>query len=159
MPFNKKAVFSITLILLLLFAYSHAQTASSTSSSSTASSSERVKALLDPFSIINNIGYDNSYYSLYNAGKIKTPPPFGGPVINMIQGCFDGVTWVSIGLPRPGWYVHQAGVTRTYAFGPPRHIGQFILGLYAPKHFCAKNTGAGLIVKAGFLITMMGSSR
>ncbi len=159
MSFNKKTVFGITLVLLLLFAYSHAQTASSTSSSSTASSSARVKALLNPFSIDNNIGYDNFYYSLYQAGKIKTPPPFGGPVLYMIPGCLERVTWVAIGPPRSGWYVHQAGVTRTYAFGPPRHIGQFLLGLYAPKHFCVKNTSAGLIVKAGFLITMMGSSR
>ena len=135
--------------------------ATSSSATSTMSEEERawIKALQDPFSTINNFGYDNTYLRLYNSGKINTPPPFGGAITSMITGCFDGITWVSVGPPRPGWYLHTP-YTRTYEFGPPRHIGQYLLGLYAPKLFCTKNTGfGGLLVREGLVISMMGSSQ
>ena len=150
-------LFPLILSSLLMFNISHAQNASSTSASSS-SSTQDIKDKLDPFSSINNIGYDNSYLRLFRAGKISTPPPMGGPITDILRGCFDGVTWVVVGAPRPGWYIHMQGVTRTYTFGPPTHLGQFLLGLYAPKKFCAKNVGMGLITLPGLLITMMGSS-
>ncbi len=118
-----------------------------------------MKAKLDPFSIINNFGYNNSYWNLYKKGIINTPPPFGGPITNIITGCYEGKTWVTVGAPRPGWFVHSPAVTRTYPFGPPRHVGQYLLGLFGLKHFCVKSYGLAFTAPEGFLITMMGSSR
>ena len=150
----------LLIVLVLTFAVSAVAYAQSTGYTNTdnSSSTEKVKKKLDPYSTENNIGYDNFYLKLFRAGKINTPPPMGGPVTDILRNCFDGVTWVAVGAPRPGWYIHMQGVTRTYTFGPPTHIGQFLLGLYAPKKFCAKNVGMGLITLPGLLITMMGSS-
>ncbi len=146
---NKLLVYFLWLALLLIPAFSYAQNLCSPKDPDEA---------IDPFSMSSNCGYDNYYLKLFRAGKINTPPPMGGPVTDILRNCFDGVTWVAVGAPRPGWYIHMQGVTRTYTFGPPTHIGQFLLGLYAPKKFCAKNVGQGLITLPGLLITMMGSS-
>jgi len=156
---------AIVKITIAQSAAPNSTTSSSTTSTvatSTMSEEERawIRALQDPFSTINNFGYDNTYLRLYDSGKINTPPPFGGAITGIIKGCMNGITWVSIGPPRPGWYLHTP-YTRTYEFGPPRHIGQYLLGLYAPKMFCSKNLNLNnnLLVKEGLIISMMGSSR
>ncbi len=161
-------VFTILMILFLSdFTDIHAQTAQNSDDAEQEKVTQQKpkdpckdpKIAMDPFSGCNNIGYKNYYLSLFESGKINTPPPMGGPITNIMTGCFYQITWVQLGPPRPGYYLHVPKITRTYAFGPPRHIGQFLLGLYAPKQFCTKNTGSGLIVIPGLMITMMGSSR
>jgi len=153
----------ILILLMLVFAFSYTSAQSTSSSTATHKPKDPCKdprVRMDPFNVCNNIGYDNVYLKWFQSGKIKTPPPFGGPITLMVSGCFYGITWVRVGPPRPGYYVYKPDVTRVYSFGPPSHIGQYLLGLYAPKYFCTKNlSGGGLIVLPGLLITMMGSSR
>ncbi|MDP2650377.1 MAG: hypothetical protein Q8P16_02315, partial [bacterium] len=61
--------------------------------------------------------------------------PWGGAVQQVIF-CWNDVIWASVGAPRGGQYIWVPGVTRTYNYGPPRHSGQWLLGLAAPPYFC-----------------------
>ncbi len=105
-----------------------------------------------------NIGYDNQLLKLYLSGKISSPPPFGGPIQEYVPCALYGVRWIQVGPPRPGWYLWVPGVTRTYPYGPPYRVGQYVLGLYAPKYFCIVSISPLLSIE-GITITMMGSSR
>ena len=122
------------------------------------STNNKVKKKLNPFSVDNNYGYDNSYLNWYLTGRINTPPPFGGSIQQIIFCEVEGIRWTAVGPPRPGWYLWTPGVTRTYPFGPPTHTGQWLLGLYAPKYFCVITIQPINMVE-GIEMTMMGSSQ
>jgi hypothetical protein len=74
-----------------------------------------------------------------------------------LVNCYNQVIWAGIGPPRSGNYIWAPGVTRTYEFGPPSHVGQWLLGLYAPPYFCVARL-LPLIVCPGKIMTMEGSS-
>ncbi len=82
--------------------------------------------------------------------------PFGG-AIGQIIFCYNNAIWSRVGPPRGGDFIWTP-MTKTYMFGPPRHSGQWLLGLAAPPYFCVVSTDP-VIVYAGILITMMGSSQ
>ncbi|PIT91118.1 hypothetical protein COU17_02040 [Candidatus Kaiserbacteria bacterium CG10_big_fil_rev_8_21_14_0_10_49_17] len=78
--------------------------------------------------------------------------PFGGRIIT-ITPCANGAIHVVLGPPRPGAYVWAVG-TLTFLTGPPRHIGQALLGKAGPVYFCA---APGAILP-GLLMIGVGSS-
>ncbi|KKW23990.1 MAG: hypothetical protein UY67_C0013G0001 [Candidatus Kaiserbacteria bacterium GW2011_GWA2_52_12] len=82
--------------------------------------------------------------------------PFGG-AIGQIIFCYNNAIWANVGPPRGGQFIWTP-TTKTYMFGPPRHSGQWLLGLAAPPYFCVVSIDP-VIVYAGILITMMGSSQ
>lgn len=83
--------------------------------------------------------------------------PWGGATQQVIF-CWNNVIWASVGPPRGGLYIWVPSVTRTYNYGPPRHSGQWLLGLAAPPYFCIVSP-LPLIVFTGIIMTMLGSSR
>lgn len=82
--------------------------------------------------------------------------PFGGQISQVIP-CYNQVIWAMVGAPRGGPHIWSAG-TKTYLYGPPRHAGQYILGLDGAEYFCIVSIQP-LIVYSGKHITMMGSSQ
>ena len=98
------------------------------------------------------------------ATAIPKPPPapagpvyFGGP-IGTIIGCVNTVIYTVLGPPRGGKYLWSPSVTQTYAFGPPSHGGQWLLGEAGPNYFCIESV-LPLIVHPGLLMVMMASSQ
>ena len=81
--------------------------------------------------------------------------PFGGPITQIIF-CYNSAIYASVGAPRGGPYIWTPE-TKTYKFGPPSHVGQYLLGLAAPPYYCLVSREP-IIVWSGILITMMGSS-
>jgi hypothetical protein len=82
---------------------------------------------------------------------------YGGP-IGVIHGCFNTVIYTVLGAPRGGPFIWSPTVTRTYAFGPPSHSGQYLLGNAGPSYFCVQSI-LPIIVQAGLLELMNGSSQ
>ena len=82
--------------------------------------------------------------------------PFGGQ-ITMIRPCYNNAIWVNLSPPRGGQYIWTPA-TRTYQFGPPRHVGQWLLGLASAPYYCVVSIFP-LIVWPGTNIDMMGSSQ
>lgn len=82
--------------------------------------------------------------------------PYGGQIY-LIHFCYNGVVFAGTGAPRGGDFI-WTGSTRTYQFGPPRHVGQWHLGLTGPPYFCIV-TISPIFVKPGISIMMMGSSQ
>ncbi len=82
---------------------------------------------------------------------------FGGAA-SVVINCVNDVIWTKVGQPRGGDYIWAPGVTRTYEYGPPRHSGQWLLGLYGAPFFCQVPV-PGLLIFAGLLMTMLGSSK
>lgn len=82
--------------------------------------------------------------------------PFGGS-IGQIIFCYNDAIWSNVGPPRGGQFIWTPS-TKTYQFGPPRHSGQWLLGLAAPPYYCVVSIDP-VIVWPGILITMMGSSQ
>jgi hypothetical protein len=89
------------------------------------------------------------------APKVQAAP-FGGQASTVIP-CYNQVIWAMLGPPIGGPHIWSAG-TVTYLNGPPRHAGQWILGLNGAPYFCIVEIQP-LIVFAGKHITMMGSSQ
>jgi len=81
--------------------------------------------------------------------------PFGGPITQIIF-CYNNAIYAAVGPPRGGPYIWTPE-TKTYKFGPPSHVGQYLLGLAAPPYYCLVSREP-IIVWSGILITMMGSS-
>src|SRR3989344_1614083 len=88
--------------------------------------------------------------------KVTHAFPFGGS-IGQIIFCYNKAIWANVGPPRGGQFIWTP-MTKTYMFGPPSHSGQWLLGLAAPPYFCVVSIDP-VIVYAGILITMMGSSQ
>ena len=82
--------------------------------------------------------------------------PFGGQASQVIF-CYNSAIWANLGPPRGGQFVWTPS-TVTYAFGPPSHAGQWILGLAGAPYYCLVSIEP-IIVFTGIAITMMGSSQ
>lgn len=82
--------------------------------------------------------------------------PFGGQA-SIVRPCYNQVIYAALGPPRGGPYIWSAS-TRTYLFGPPRHAGQWLLGLASAPYFCIVVLRP-LTVWPGSHIIMMGSSQ
>ena len=82
--------------------------------------------------------------------------PFGGPITSIIF-CYNQAIWTTVGPPVGGIYIWTPA-TVTYPFGPPAHVGQYLLGLYGAPYYCLVSI-VPIIVYAGISITMMGSSQ
>lgn len=81
--------------------------------------------------------------------------PFGGQ-IHQIIFCYNNAIYVNLGPPRGGPFIWTPS-TRTYRFGPPQRVGQWLLGLAAPPYYCVVSRQP-IIVWSGILMTMEGSS-
>lgn len=81
--------------------------------------------------------------------------PFGGSV-GIIRPCYNNAIYVALGPPRGGPYIWTPA-TRTYQFGAPSHIGQWLLGLASAPYYCVVSIFP-VIVWPGTHIDMMGSS-
>ena len=82
--------------------------------------------------------------------------PFGGQA-GIVVPCYNQAIDANLGPPIGGPYIWTAS-TRTYQFGPPRHAGQWLLGLAGAPYFCIVQIQP-LIVWPGTHIIMMGSSQ
>lgn len=82
--------------------------------------------------------------------------PFGGQ-INLVRPCYNAAIYANLGPPRGGQFIWTPS-TRTYQFGPPRRVGQWLLGLASAPYYCVVSISP-VIVWAGTHIDMMGSSR
>jgi hypothetical protein len=81
--------------------------------------------------------------------------PFGGQ-IGIVKPCYNNAIYVALGPPRGGPYIWTPS-TRTYLFGPPSHVGQWLLGLASAPYYCVVSIFP-VIVWPGTHIDMMGSS-
>lgn len=82
--------------------------------------------------------------------------PFGGQA-SIVRPCYNQAIYANLGPPIGGPYLWSPA-TRTYQFGPPRHAGQWLLGLAAVPWYCIVEYQP-LTVWPGTHITMMGSSQ
>ncbi len=82
--------------------------------------------------------------------------PFGGQAGRVIP-CYNQAILADLGPPVGGKYLWSPA-TRTYQFGPPRHSGQWLLGLAQTPWYCII-TYQPLTVESGTHIMMMGSSQ
>jgi hypothetical protein len=82
--------------------------------------------------------------------------PFGGS-IGTIKPCYNNAIYVNLGLPRGGPYIWTPA-TKTYQFGPPRHSGQWLLGLASAPYYCVVSIFP-VDVWPGTHIDMLGSSQ
>ena len=82
--------------------------------------------------------------------------PFGG-AIGQIIFCYSNAIYTAIGPPNGGPFVYTLS-TRTYMFGAPLHVGQWLLGLAAPPYYCLVSRQP-TVVFSGILMTMEGSSQ
>jgi hypothetical protein len=87
--------------------------------------------------------------------SVATAFPFGGQ-IGQIIFCYNNAIYASVGPPRGGPYIWTPS-TKTYQFGPPMRVGQWLLGLAAPPYYCLVSVQP-IIVWSGILMTMEGSS-
>ncbi len=81
--------------------------------------------------------------------------PFGGQA-NIVRPCYNQAIYVNLGPPRGGPYVWTTG-TKTYQYGQPSHVGQWISGLASVPYYCIISIQL-VIVWPGTYIMMMGSS-
>ncbi len=82
--------------------------------------------------------------------------PFGGQA-SIVVPCYNNAIYANLGPPRGGPFIWTPA-TRTYQFGPPRHAGQWLLGLANSPYYCIVSI-TPLIVWPGTNIMMMGSSQ
>jgi hypothetical protein len=81
--------------------------------------------------------------------------PFGGS-INVLLRCYNTAIFANVGPPRPEQVIWSPA-TRTYQFGPPRAVGQWLLGLVSAPYYCVYSIFP-VLVAPGMHIDMMGSS-
>ena len=81
--------------------------------------------------------------------------PFGGQT-QVHHYCYNQAIYALLSPPRGGPYIWTPS-TKTYQFGPPRGVGQWLLGLTGPPYYCVV-TRSPIFVKEGMSIMMMGSS-
>ena len=83
--------------------------------------------------------------------------PFGGQIL-LIFPCITGLK-ITVGPPRGGVFMYIPGASFSYAYGPPRRVGQWLLGLYGPPAPCFIPGPKGPILIGFFpLIIFHGSS-
>lgn len=91
--------------------------------------------------------------------------PFGGmiggsgprcPYCGAVCACYNAAIYSNLGPPRGGEYVWTPS-TRTYQFGAPRAVGQWLLGLASTPYYCVVSISP-VLVCSGSHIDMMGSS-
>ena len=82
--------------------------------------------------------------------------PFGGNA-SMVIPCYNNAIYALLGPPIGGPYLWTPS-TQTYAFGPPTHAGQWLLGNAGPPYFCLVSV-LPIITYPGTDIIMMGSSQ
>jgi hypothetical protein len=78
--------------------------------------------------------------------------PFGGPITSIIP-CDEGLE-LYLGPPTPGSFMYSGGSV-SFAYGPPTHVGQFLLGVASGFLLC---TVGGTPIGGGLLILYHGSS-
>ncbi len=88
--------------------------------------------------------------------SVSHAAPFGGQTM-IHHYCYNSAIYALLGPPRGGPYIWTPA-TRTYQFGPPRRVGQWLLGLSGPPYYCIV-TRSPIFVKEGISIMMMGSSQ
>ncbi|HWO07736.1 MAG TPA: lamin tail domain-containing protein [Candidatus Paceibacterota bacterium] len=81
--------------------------------------------------------------------------PFGGS-ISILLRCYNTAIFTLVGPPRGGQYIWSPA-TRTYQFGAPRAVGQWLLGLASAPYYCVYSIFP-VLVAPGLHIDMMGSS-
>ncbi len=97
------------------------------------------------------------------AGTVANAPAaitaFGG-LITKIVPCTNGGFWMLVAQPPPKQPTIQALIwtpaTRTYLWGPPRKVGQWVLGRYDIPYACTQ--GPHIPALYGFRMTMVGTS-
>lgn len=83
--------------------------------------------------------------------------PFGGAITFLFPSCIEGI-WLKLGPPTPGDYMYGAG-SYSYLFGPPSHLGQWLLGLSGGFLTCSIPCHSGIcVIGGGRLIIYHGSS-
>ncbi len=88
--------------------------------------------------------------------KTSAQVPFGGP-ITFIHECVNGI-WVIVGAPAGGSYMWLPG-TISYREGPPKHEGQYLLGMAGGGAPCLVPCEGGLCpIGWGMVIQFHGSS-
>lgn len=87
---------------------------------------------------------------------VAAAKPFGGQITKIVYPCYNRVIWARLSAPVPGDYIWTSA-TRTYQFGPPTHVGQWLLGLTGVPYNCLVSINP-IIVWEGITISMMGSS-
>ncbi len=81
--------------------------------------------------------------------------PFGGQIGVYLQ-CYNTAIFTALGPPRGGQYIWSPA-TRTYQFGAPRGVGQWLLGLASAPYYCVYSIFP-VLVAPGLHMDMMGSS-
>ncbi len=81
--------------------------------------------------------------------------PFGGS-INVLLRCYNTAIFANVGPPRAEQVIWSPA-TRTYQFGAPRAVGQWLLGLVSAPYYCVYSIFP-VLVAPGLHIDMMGSS-
>lgn len=82
--------------------------------------------------------------------------PFGGAITSVFF-CI-GAEWITIGPPTPMSLMYAPG-SLSYAYGPPSHIGQWLLGLATAPLVCFEPCPVGACpVGGGLFILFHGSS-
>lgn len=82
--------------------------------------------------------------------------PFGGQ-ITVYHVCHNATIFARLSPPVPGDYVYVQGHTKAYQFGPPRAVGQWLLGLTSIPYDCLWSVSP-VYVQPAIAILMMGSS-
>ena len=83
--------------------------------------------------------------------------PFGGQARIVLPCYYNQTIYANLGPPSGGKYIWTTA-TKTYLFGPPRHAGQWLLGLAGAPYYCIYKR-APLTIYTGSAIIMMGSSQ
>ncbi len=81
---------------------------------------------------------------------------WGGQFTSVIP-CMGGNIWVSVSAPRGGAFIWTP-ITKTFQYGPPRHAGQYGLGLAGPPTFCLVSPFP-VIPIPGIIMLMLGTSQ
>lgn len=82
--------------------------------------------------------------------------PFGGQA-SIVRPCYNSAIFARLGAPRGGDFIWTPS-TRTYQFGAPRSVGQWLLGLASVPYQCVVSFSP-IDVWPGVAIMMMGSSQ
>lgn len=84
--------------------------------------------------------------------------PFGGAIVSIVPCPASASLWTIIGPPTPMSLMYTP-VSRSFAYGPPVHPGQWLLGLATAPAPCLIPTPVGPIpIGFGFTILFHGSS-
>jgi len=84
--------------------------------------------------------------------------PFGGPITWYFPGCNQG-SLLYVGPPVGGQFMYT-GSSKSFLFGPPTHVGQYLLGMSAGYLVCTVPCKIGACpIGGGELILFHGSSQ